>query len=107
MDCSPSGSSVLGILQQEYWNGLPCPLPGDLPDPGIECKCLMPPALACGFFTTAHLGSSLREKELINDKVQTVKFKGNEESRALWAELAAVRTVYGSSGSESISALLS
>ena len=21
---------------QEYWSGLPCPPPGDLPDPGIE-----------------------------------------------------------------------
>ena len=35
MDCSPPGSSVHGVLQ-EYWNGLPCPPPGDLPDPGIE-----------------------------------------------------------------------
>jgi len=22
--------------RQEYWNGLPCPPPGDLPDPGIK-----------------------------------------------------------------------
>ena len=22
--------------RQEYWSGLPCPLPGDLPDPGIK-----------------------------------------------------------------------
>ena len=22
--------------RQEYWSGLPCPLPGDLHDPGIE-----------------------------------------------------------------------
>ena len=36
MDCSPPGSFVHGILQQEYRSGLPCPLPGDLPDPGIE-----------------------------------------------------------------------
>ena len=26
----------LGILQQEYWSGLPCPPPGDLPTPGTE-----------------------------------------------------------------------
>ena len=26
----------MGILQQEYWSGLPCPSPGDLPDTGIE-----------------------------------------------------------------------
>ena len=24
--------------RQEYWSGLPCPSPGDLPDPGIEPK---------------------------------------------------------------------
>ena len=30
MDCSSPGSSVHGILsKQEYWNGLPCPPPGD------------------------------------------------------------------------------
>ena len=30
------GFSVHGILQQEYWSGLPFPSPGDLPNPGIE-----------------------------------------------------------------------
>ena len=24
-----------GFSRQEYWSGLPCPLPGDLPHPGI------------------------------------------------------------------------
>ena len=32
MDCSPPGSPVHGISQEEYWSGLPCPSPGDLPD---------------------------------------------------------------------------
>ena len=35
-DCSPPGSSVHEILQEEHWSGLPCPPPGDLPDPGTE-----------------------------------------------------------------------
>ena len=26
----------MGFPRQEYWSGLPCPPPGDLPDPGIE-----------------------------------------------------------------------
>ena len=30
------GSSVHGILQQEYWSRLPFPCPVDLPDPGTE-----------------------------------------------------------------------
>ena len=36
MDCSPPGSSVHGILQEEYRSGLSCPPLRDLPDPGIE-----------------------------------------------------------------------
>ena len=34
MDCSPPGSSVHGILHEEYWSGLPGPPPSDLPHPG-------------------------------------------------------------------------
>ena len=26
----------LGFSRQEHWSGLPCPPPGDLPNPGIE-----------------------------------------------------------------------
>ena len=48
-DCSPPGSSVHGILRQEYWGGLPFPSPGDLSDPGIiEPRS---PAWQEGFFT--------------------------------------------------------
>ena len=39
MDGSPPGSSVHRILQVrilEWVSGLPCPPPGDLPDPGIQ-----------------------------------------------------------------------
>ena len=43
----------MGFSRQEYWSGLPCPPPGDLPNPGIRPVSLMPPALADGFFTTS------------------------------------------------------
>ena len=49
----------MGILQQEYWSGLPCPSPGDLPDTGIK------PMSPCGscivgrFFTTEPSGKLL------------------------------------------------
>ena len=43
----------VGFCRQEYWSGLPCPPPGDLPNPGIEPMSLMSPALAVGFFTTS------------------------------------------------------
>jgi len=36
MDCSSSVQEDRGFPRQEYWNGLPFPSPGDLPDPGIE-----------------------------------------------------------------------
>ena len=41
-----------GFSRQEYWNGLPCPPPGDLPNPGMESMYLTFPTLAGGFFTT-------------------------------------------------------
>ena len=55
MDCSLPGSCVHGILQArilEYWQqatrGLPCPPPGDLPNPGIKPMSLISPALVMG-----------------------------------------------------------
>ena len=39
--------------KQEYWNGLPCPPPGDLPVPGIKPTSLKSPAFARKFFTTS------------------------------------------------------
>ena len=41
----------MGFSKQEYWSGLPCPPPGDLPDPKTEPASLRSPALAAGFFT--------------------------------------------------------
>ena len=46
----------MGFSRQEYWSGLPCPAPGDLPDPGIELTSLGSPALGGGFLTTAPPG---------------------------------------------------
>ena len=50
MDYTLPGSSVHGILRQEYWSGLPFPFPGDLPTSGIEPESPVSPALAGGFF---------------------------------------------------------
>ena len=41
----------MGFSRQEYWSGLLCPPPGDLPNPRIELASLMSPILAGGFFT--------------------------------------------------------
>ena len=37
--------------RQEYWSGLSCPPPGDLPSPGMEPTTPASPALANEFFT--------------------------------------------------------
>ena len=42
----------MGFSRQEYWSGLPFPLPGDLSNPGIKHTSLASPALAGRFFTT-------------------------------------------------------
>ena len=42
----------MGFSRQEYWSGLPCPPPVDLPNPGTESSSLMSLALAGRFFTT-------------------------------------------------------
>ena len=49
MDHSLPGSSVHGIFQARILEGLPCPPPGDLSNPGIKP---ISPALAGRFFTT-------------------------------------------------------
>ena len=43
----------MGFSRQEYWSGLSCPPPGDLPDPRTEPESLMSPALAGRLFTTS------------------------------------------------------
>ena len=45
----------MGFSLQEYWSGLPCPSPGDLPNPGMKSES---PALAGGFFITEPPGNS-------------------------------------------------
>ena len=46
----------LRFSRQEYSNGLPCPPPGDLPNPGIKPAS---PALASRFFTTSAIWEAL------------------------------------------------
>ena len=56
---------------QEYWSGLPCPSPGDLPDPGI-----LPgsPALQADALPSELLGKSIHSiqtgKIVLTDKLQ-------------------------------------
>ena len=38
---APQTPLFMEFSRQEYWSGLPCPPPGNLPDPGIELRFLL------------------------------------------------------------------
>ena len=49
----------MGFSRQEYWSGLPCPLPGDLPDPAIKPAFPVSPALQADSLLLSYQGSPL------------------------------------------------
>ena len=50
----------MGFSRQDYWSGLPCPPPGDLPNPGIRPSDQTPVSGSAGrFFITVPLGKQL------------------------------------------------
>ena len=53
---APQAPLSMELSGQEYWSGVPCPPPGDLPDPEIKP---MSPALVGGLFTTEPPGKPL------------------------------------------------
>ena len=60
----------MGFSRQEYWNGLPCPPPGHLLDPGIHTVSLKSPALAGRLFTTSATWEALqKQKARISSKL--------------------------------------
>ena len=44
----------VGFSRKEYWSGLPCPPPGDLPDAGVQS---VSPALPADSSPLSHQGS--------------------------------------------------
>ena len=46
----------MGLSRQGYWSGLPCPPPGDLPDPGIEPLSSASPSLQADSLLLSHRG---------------------------------------------------
>ena len=68
---------TMGFLRQEYCRQLPCPPPGDLPNPETEPVSLMSPELAGRFFTTS---TTWEPRDQIhgrpNDFIATMGFLG-------------------------------
>ena len=63
MDCSPPAPLSMEFSRQEYWSVVPCPSPGDLPDPGIDLRSL---TLQVGSLPSEPPGNS-------NLKIQDIK----------------------------------
>ena len=47
----------MGLFRQEYWNGLPYPPLGDLPNPGIEAASPVSPALQQVLYLLSYQGN--------------------------------------------------
>ena len=76
-----------GCSRQEHWSGLPCPPPGDVPNPGVKHLSLMSPTLADGFFITittwVHVSTGEESSGSGPDSTQGLRprHRGEEESR--------------------------
>ena len=71
MDCiACQAPPSMGLSRREYWSGSPFPLPGDLPDPGIETGS---PSLRADALPSEPPGKPQREgwKALINQHMLT------------------------------------
>ena len=66
----------LGFSWQEYWSGLPCPSPGDLPDAGIEPASPVPPALQADSLPLSHQGSPVCGVRECSDFILHVQLSG-------------------------------
>ena len=64
--CDPQAPLSMGFSREEYWNGLPFPPPGDLPDPEIEPGS---PVMAGRFFSAV-----LSEKPIYYENSMVIFF---------------------------------
>ena len=56
LDCSPEAPLSMEFSGHEYWSGLICPFPGDLPNPGIEPEFPVTPASQANSLSLSPLG---------------------------------------------------
>ena len=61
----------VGFSRQEYWSGLPCPPPGDLPNPGTEPRS---PALQEDSLLSEPPGKSLQNTNLVSGSLKLIFF---------------------------------
>ena len=88
MDCSPPPPLSMGFSRQEYWSGLPWPLPGNLPNPGIKPASVTSPTLTGKFFTTSSIWKALRTCYVLSlEEAQAgIKIAGRNISNLRYAD---------------------
>ena len=86
MDLARQAPLSMGFSRQEYWSGLPCRPPGDLPDPRIESGSLVSPALAGGFFTPSATWEAPEITTVVFSTSGSFSFL--PETPVLWADLS-------------------
>ena len=74
----------IGFSRQEYWSGLPCPSPGELPDPEMESASLTSPALAGRFFTTSATWEAQIVTPTHKKRDTTNKFKDETQTQIIY-----------------------
>ena len=93
--------------RREYWSRLPCPLAGDLPNPGNEPASSGPPALAGRFFTTEPPGKRLttgpdqvRHFPFLpsGDASEAVQRGASEKARGVTEKRGALASKWGDEG---------
>ena len=61
-------SLPMGYSSQEYWSGLPCPPPGDLPHPGMETRSPASPVLPADPLLLSHQQSLFKRMSFLQWK---------------------------------------
>ena len=81
-------SLSMGFFRQEYWNGLPCPPQGDLPNLGIKPASPVTPAMQTDSQLLNHRGSPfLNQHYIISVKFPSLFEPGDWQAHSLGSHL--------------------
>jgi len=76
MDYSSQASLSMGFSRQEYWSGLPCPPPGDLPDSENEPQ---PSALLVDSLPSEPPGKPFKQRHCLKEE-QSISVRNKREN---------------------------
>ena len=101
----------MGFSRQEHWSGLPFPTPGHLPNPGIQLRSPVSPALQVDSLPRSHQGSPRNSKDVSRREKSEPRWcstwdsEGELSRRKGWSAGSARRNGHWSGGWEALMAL--